>query len=118
MTTHVNAIEYFKKSYLHFINSGDSVSAAYELCNVGEIYYDDGNIQEALKYFEDATKHMKDLDDKRHAAIQLQSVADIYFKINQVDLAKSCISDSISLLEKYGNERDIMNAKNKLEKFK
>lgn len=117
MTKHSNAIEYFKKSYLHFINSGDTVSAAYELCNIGEIYYDEGNINESLKYFEDAVKHMKELEDKRHSAIQLQSMADIYFKIKQIDLAKKYCKESLDILQSLGNDRDIKNALKKMDRY-
>lgn len=117
MTKHTNAIEYFKKSYLQFIREGDNISAAYELCNIGEVYYDEGNLPEALKYLEDAMEHMQNLEDKRHAAIQLQSMASFYEKINQINLAKKCCIDSIKMLEIHGDERDVSNAKKKLSKY-
>jgi len=117
MTKHANAIEYFKKSYLHFIRSGDNISAAYELCNIGEVYYDSGDLIQALKYLQEAAEHMNNLEDKRHAAIQLQSMATFYEKINQQQLAQKCCLDSIKLLEIYGDERDISNAKKKLIKY-
>jgi len=116
MTNYTDAIEYFKKSYLFFTKSDDNVSAAYALCNIGEIYYDSGNIVEALEYMKDAVEHMAKLEDKRHAAIQLQGLGDIYEKMQQTDLANNCYSESLEILQKYGNSRDIINAEKKLIK--
>jgi len=114
MSNYVDAIEYFKKSYLFFTKSDDNVSAAYALCNIGEIYYDSGDINKSLEYMKDAVEHMNKLDDKRHLAIQLQELGDIYKKMQQPDLAGNCYKESLDLLKTFGNQRDILNIEKKL----
>jgi len=115
MTNYIEAIEYFKKSYIYFVKSDDNVSAAYALSNLGEIYYDSGDMNTSLEYMKEAVELMHKLDDKRHAAIQLQGLGEIYEKIMQDDFAKNCYSESLEMLKKYGNERDIMNAEKKVK---
>lgn len=93
------AIAFFRQVIQHDRNSGDALSLASSILNLGDCYYNKGDFDEALKYRKEARQYRLDtLGEDWRIAMSNISIGDCFRQKNKNDDALKWYEDAVRVL--------------------
>jgi len=97
------ALEYLKKAYKIQIAEGET-NAPVTLTNIGVIYFETGQNENAFEYYSKAQKGFEIQDNKRGFALLCNYLGDYYKRQHNLGLSKDYYQKSFSLYEELQNK--------------
>ena len=96
------AIEYLIQSYKIYLNLGESIRCSIILSNIGEIYFDKGDYDQALEYYKrsfDTAEQSKKIGYQQKMGSSLWGIGNVYLYKGDLDTALDYIERSLKIFE-------------------